>query len=238
MLFTLLAGGGVLLSAAVCAAAVIIPSLLFTAVLVWPQRRRLDVKRLQTLSNGYELLFIFLISVTVTVILQIYFIYVSFKNIIPWNGISSVKAIGAMLGSVAVAVIFESLIFWAGMGRLYLRSVQLGIKHRVLGALFGWIPGLNIYYLIKIMRIVNAEIVTESEKNLLNEVRKERSDCAAKYPLLLVHSVFFRDFRYLNYWGRISGELKKTARRFFTENSSQRRRSKTAAESLRSVFQI
>lgn len=165
MLFTLLSGGGVLLSAAVCAAAVIIPSLLFTAVLVWPQRRRPDVKRLQTLSNGYELLFIFLISVTAAVILQIYFIYVSFKSVIPWNGISSVKAIGAMLGSVAVAVIFESLIFWAGMGRLYLRSVQLGIKHRVLGALFGWIPGLNIYYLIKIMRIVSAEIVTESEKN-------------------------------------------------------------------------
>ena len=215
MLFTLLAGGGILLPAAVCAVAVIIPSMLFAAVLVWPQRRRLDVKRLQTLSNGYELLFIFLISVTATVILQIYFIYVSFKSVIPWNGISSVKAIGAMLGSVAVAVIFESLIFWAGMGRLYLRSVQLGIKHRVLGALFGWIPGLNIYYLIKIMRIVNAEIVTESEKNLLNEVRKERSDCAVKYPLLLVHGVFFRDFRYLNYWGRISGELKRNGAEIF-----------------------
>ncbi len=26
-------------------------------------------------------------------------------------------------------------------------------------------------------------------------------------PLLLVHGVFFRDFRYLNYWGRIPKEL-------------------------------
>lgn len=33
--------------------------------------------------------------------------------------------------------------------------------------------------------------------------------CATKYPLLLVHGVFFRDYRYLNYWGRIPRTLEK-----------------------------
>ncbi|MCM1082339.1 MAG: hypothetical protein NC393_13040 [Clostridium sp.] len=33
--------------------------------------------------------------------------------------------------------------------------------------------------------------------------------CATKYPLLLVHGVFFRDYRHLNYWGRIPRELVK-----------------------------
>ena len=33
--------------------------------------------------------------------------------------------------------------------------------------------------------------------------------CKTKYPLLLVHGVVFRDFKYFNYWGRIPEELEQ-----------------------------
>ena len=33
--------------------------------------------------------------------------------------------------------------------------------------------------------------------------------CSTKYPILLVHGVGFRDWKYLNYWGRIPGALKR-----------------------------
>ena len=49
----------------------------------------------------------------------------------------------------------------------------------------------------------------ETEKRELDEVRAENEVCKTKYPILLVHGVFFRDFRYLNYWGRIPKELKR-----------------------------
>ena len=36
---------------------------------------------------------------------------------------------------------------------------------------------------------------------------KEQRICSTKYPILMVHGVFFRDFEHLNYWGRIPAEL-------------------------------
>ena len=39
--------------------------------------------------------------------------------------------------------------------------------------------------------------------------RAESEICKTKYPILLVHGVFFRDFRYVNYWGRIPKELQR-----------------------------
>jgi triacylglycerol lipase len=107
------------------------------------------------------------------------------------------------------AVLCESIIFWNGMLRVYLTSIQLGIKHRILAALCGWIPGINIYYLLKIIRIATEEIETETEKWERNVARAESELCKTRYPLLLVHGVFFRDFRYVNYWGRVPRELQK-----------------------------
>ena len=46
-----------------------------------------------------------------------------------------------------------------------------------------------------------------TQKWELDEVRAESEVCKTKYPLLMVHGVFFRDFRCLNYWGRIPREL-------------------------------
>jgi triacylglycerol lipase len=40
-----------------------------------------------------------------------------------------------------------------------------------------------------------------------DEKRKNAKICQTKYPLLLVHGVFFRDYDHLNYWGRIPKEL-------------------------------
>lgn len=92
---------------------------------------------------------------------------------------------------------------------MYLTSVQLGLKHRVLAALCGWIPILNIWYLRKIIRITADEAEFETEKWERTPPGRESEICKTKYPILLVHGVFFRDFRYVNYWGRIPKELQR-----------------------------
>ena len=40
-------------------------------------------------------------------------------------------------------------------------------------------------------------------------MRRESFVCETKYPLLMLHGVGFRDFKYLNYWGRIPKHLIK-----------------------------
>ena len=49
----------------------------------------------------------------------------------------------------------------------------------------------------------------ENAKDIVNRKRAKEKICKTKYPVLLVHGVFFRDSMHLNYWGRIPAELLK-----------------------------
>ena len=55
-------------------------------------------------------------------------------------------------------------------------------------------------YITKNTFIVSKEIRFETNKMKLNNTRKEQQICKTKYPILLVHGVFFRDYKYFNYW--------------------------------------
>ena len=111
--------------------------------------------------------------------------------------------------SVAVTVIVESLVFWIGIITVYITSVQLGLKIRVIGILCGWIPVANLIALHLIIRTVGDEVRFESAKDRLDRSRAAQRICATRYPVLLVHGVFFRDTKVLNYWGRVPAELQR-----------------------------
>ena len=113
------------------------------------------------------------------------------------------------LVSLLLLVLMASVLFWNGIIRVYTTSVQLGIKWRVIGIVCGFIPFVHIWALCRIIAITSNEAAFEKEKYLLDQVRAESRLCETKYPLLLVHGVFFRDFRFFNYWGRIPCALKQ-----------------------------
>lgn len=183
---------------------------LLAVVLARPLGRRplQPTRRIRTLAGGTELLGLFLVTVTGNLVSIVWF----FRLLAPWAGADGYETgVGWLVCGVHLLVIVtvEAAVFWSGMIRVYLTSVQLGIKHRVLAALCGWIPFLNIWYLRKIIRITSDEAEFETEKWELDAARAESQVCRTRYPLLLVHGVFFRDFRYLNYWGRIPKELQR-----------------------------
>ena len=103
----------------------------------------------------------------------------------------------------------ELVIFWNGIIKVYCTSVQLGLKYRVWGIVLGMVIPADLVMLALIYRITRRECAFETEKALLNKSRRDNQLCRTKYPLLLVHGVFFRDFRYVNYWGRIPKELQR-----------------------------
>jgi triacylglycerol lipase len=71
------------------------------------------------------------------------------------------------------------------------------------------IPILNLVALNVIIHTVREELRVECEKEAVNFKRADQKICATRYPILLVHGVFFRDSHVLNYWGRIPWELEK-----------------------------
>ena len=112
-----------------------------------------------------------------------------------------------LVWSLLVFILVESVVFWYGVTCVYLTSVQLGITNRFMGAFSGLIPYVNVVAMNFIIWTVLTEVRVEAKKEKLNRARKKQQVCKTKYPVVLVHGVFFRDAKYLNYWGRIPREL-------------------------------
>lgn len=167
---------------------------------VFPTLRKYPTLRLKVLGDGAELILAFWVTCAASA---------------PFIGLCIYELIGGSTDYLryiiyaAVLILCEAAIFWNGIIRVYVTSVQLGIRYRVLGIVFGLIPIANLVMLMIIYVRVKSETIFETEKYKLNESRKNDRICATKYPVLLVHGVFFRDSRLLNYWGRIPAELEK-----------------------------
>jgi len=159
--------------------------------------------RNQILEDGAALLEIFLS----TVIAESLFI-ILYSLIMRPGHAGFGYGIGRVI-SLLLLVLMETVLFWNGIIRVYMTSVQLGIKWRIIGIACGFIPFVHIWALCRIIAITSNEAAFEKEKYLLDQVRAESRLCETKYPLLLVHGVFFRDFRFFNYWGRIPFALKQ-----------------------------
>ena len=202
LLFMLLGGG--LPATGIC----LLLLAAFACINLRPMPKTAPTKRIQQLSAGCELLRLFLVTATVNVVWMLALLPSAVRDLNSVGFFSGLWMLMWIFNGIVI-VLLEAILFWNGMIRVYITSVRLGIKHRVLAALCGWIPFLNIWYLTKIIRITSDEVEFETEKWELDEVRAENEICKTRYPILMVHGVFFRDFRYVNYWGRIPRELKR-----------------------------
>ncbi len=170
--------------------------------------RKISTTRGKILEDGVSLLQIFLGT---TVIESVFSIAVLSAGLAALNGPAAPydgrEYALVWLRHLLIVFLTELTLFWNGILRVYLTSVQLGVKWRVIGIICGWIPIVHIYALHRIISITSNEVFYENEKYLLDQVRAENEECKTRYPILLVHGVFFRDFRFFNYWGRIPAEL-------------------------------
>lgn len=188
--------------------------LLFLSVNIRPSffTLKLRTKKLRNSADGCELLILFLLSTCLS------FVW----SVSGWTGCLAHGSIAAeprlWLLNTLFVFLAEAVVFWNGMIRIYVSSAQLGVKWRVIGALCGFVPVVNIIVLTKMIRIVSKEVTCEHKKILINEERKDDHICRTKYPLLLVHGVFFRDSDYFNYWGRIPKELQENGATIYYGN--------------------
>ena len=139
----------------------------------------------------------------------------------------------------AAVFLVELVLFWIGIIIVYVSSLQLGVRTRVIGLICGWIPLVNLAVLLRIIRICRDEVAVERELYLRDQKRVGMQICRTKYPILLVHGVFFRDSDHLNYWGRIPAELKKNgAKLYYGEHNSAAAVSDSAVELEKRIEEI
>ena len=139
-------------------------AILFTAVNIRPSisSRRLRTNKLRNCADGCELLILFLLSATFS------FLY----SVAGWTGSLGLGSLWAdpflWLFNTLFVFLAEAIVFWNGMIRIYACSSQLGIKWRVIGALCGFVPVVNLIVLSKMIRVVSKEVICENEKIIQN----------------------------------------------------------------------
>ena len=70
-------------------------------------------------------------------------------------------------------------------------------------------------------------------------MRKESEICKTKYPIVMVHGIFFRDWMFINYWGRIPNELiKNGAQIYYGLQQSSNSISKSSLELKETIIKI
>lgn len=166
------------------------------------------MKRIRICNFGRIMLKLFCVT---TILLSVYLLFGFFGYYQKWfDGPAGItQQTMYWLIRLGIGILVEALIFWIGIITVYLTSEQLGIRWRVLGIVCGWIPILHLIMLHIIIKTVDQEIKMERMRDRRNQERKEQHICQTKYPILMVHGVFFRDFEHLNYWGRIPAELER-----------------------------
>lgn len=205
-----------------CKIPAIITILFILLLAIFPSvfdKKLLD-KKLSTIRNGYRLLIVFLINI----FLDIAFYLVSM--------IKYHTDIKTLLPNTLFLILILNVVFWSGMARVYLSSKQLGIRYRLIGFILGLVPIVHLVMLVKIIKVCKDEVYFENNKIKTNLARKDQEICKTKYPILLVHGVFFRDFEKLNYWGRIPDELIQNGATIYYGNHSSSLSVKDSAKEL------
>ncbi len=123
--------------------------------------------------------------------------------------------------SLLFAAVCVAVMFIHGGVYVFFFSIQLGVRWRIVSAVFGMVPIINIFVLRKTVRKVTCEVDFEIQNEKRNRARRSSKVCKTKYPIMLVHGVFFRDWKHFKYWGRIPEELRKNgASVYFGEHHS------------------
>ena len=90
---------------------------------------------------------------------------------------------------------------------MLLTSKHLRVVWRVLLLLCWWVPLFNLYLFYRVLKAVRHEYYFELSRLENEAVHAENRDCETRYPIVLVHGIFFRDWQLVNYWGRIPRAL-------------------------------
>lgn len=203
--------------------------LLYLYINIIPLRIKKLNKRVCIMVSGYELIADTSFAVIIEIALYIFLLnYDKFT-------INSKSLI--INGIIAACILIIAVI--NGFLRMMFTSRDLGIVNRLLIVLLWWAPVINFVILNGCCKKVRYEYFYEQSKELRNDLRKESEVCRTKYPIVMVHGIFFRDWMFINYWGRISKELTRNgAEIYYGKQQSSNSVCKSAEELKENILKI
>lgn len=196
IVITVLLNSYMLVKLSIYALIPIIPLFLLMNVIPGLCPRGTKKKRVRICNHGTTLLTIFIFTLIPSVLWHIILAFLTIPH-----------AYMDWIRSAVYCIAASAILFWNGIICVYCTSTLMGFKWRAIGALCGMIPVVNLIVLTQIIDVTSGEIELEIEKEAVARDPALGELCKTKYPIVLVHGVFFRDSKLFNYWGRIPRAL-------------------------------
>lgn len=141
--------------------------------------------------------------------------------------------------AVLMPIFAIGIITLAGLLRIALRSRQIKIKNYILMLCFWWLPIVNLFLLRSFYKAAVREYIVESDRIELENARAENEICKTKYPIILVHGIFFRDWQFFNYWGRVPAALiRNGATVYYGKQQSSGSVARSAEEIRKTILKV
>lgn len=112
-----------------------------------------------------------------------------------------------ILADLMICCLHFYLFILNGSIRILASCRSLGVWKRIVFICFLWIPVIHLFPLKYLSRRAKIEYDAENCRFENRKMRDGAMICATRYPIIMLHGIGFRDFRYFNYWGRIPKEL-------------------------------
>jgi triacylglycerol lipase len=146
---------------------------------------------------------------------------------------NNVASIPILIISLILSILGLIILLINGMLRLAFSSTQMGLVRKIIMIAFWWAPIANVFIFGRACHISRREYLFEVSKIELGELRVENEVCKTKYPILLVHGIFWRDWQLFNYWGRIPAQLMRYGAKIYYGNQQSATKLDTCAGEIK-----
>ena len=153
--------------------------------------------RLRSMLGGYELL-----------LCAVWVLLLETAGLI-WAGLTGRMDFPNIAVCLLLFLPMAAILLLNGFFRVLVTCGRLRLVWRLALLFLWWVPLVNLVVLGKALSLARAEYRFALARQHLETLHAENQDCATRYPLVLVHGIFFRDWQYINYWGRIPQALQK-----------------------------
>lgn len=201
--------------------ATVILSLMFIVDLIRSEKIPVKSFRLSSVKRGTSLIWLSgMAIIPETVIIVLYFIY-------------SDAGVPPKIFSIVMPLLAIMLTFLVGFIRTAIGSKQIKLTDYIFLLIFWWIPIINIILIYRFYKKAKMEYIFETDKLELENARAENEICKTKYPIVMVHGIFFRDWQLMNYWGRVPASLIRNGASVYYGNQQSARSIPDSAEELK-----
>lgn len=196
-------------------------SVAFLVILIHGEKIAVKSRRLRSLKRGNTLLWLTGMAIVPEIAVIIFYFIKSDAGVLP------------KIFSIVMPLLSIGVTFIDGFIRTAIGSKQIKATDYILLLLFWWIPLVNLLLIRKFYKTAKREYFFELSKAELESARAENEICKTKYPIVMVHGIFFRDWQFLNYWGRIPATLIKNGADIFYGNQQSAKSIPDSAKELK-----